>query len=92
MKDYAVRDSWIFNRLTELIKQNVIQLAKHHCTDARLRHTHWIKMATNNRLNNLNPFSMTRNSDQFFLPMGEHLYVYRCKRKIVKPINLRTKK
>ena len=59
MRDYSIRDSWIFNRLTKLLKDNVIQLARQHCHDTRLSQTHWMRIVTNTKLNTLTPISLS---------------------------------
>ena len=43
MRDYAIRDSWIFNRLTEMLRSNVSDLARKHCRDNSLTHTNLLK-------------------------------------------------
>ena len=69
-----------------------MQVAKQHCLDTKISQTHWMRLITNNKLNALVPFSMSATSNTIFYPIGETIYVYSCKKKITKPIDLKTGK
>ena len=49
MREYGVRDSWIFNRLIQLLKENIMQVAKQHCLDAKITQTHWMRLINDNK-------------------------------------------
>merc|ERR1712240_682596 len=44
------------------------------------------------KLNTLTPFSFSKDSEKFVMPIGENFAVYKCARKLVKPINLNNNK
>ena len=88
MRDYAIRDSWIFNRLTQMLRSTVSDLARKHCRDNSLSHTNWLRILTSYKLNTMTPFSLNPDSEKFMMPIGENLVVYKCSRKLVKPRNL----
>ena len=88
IRDYAIRDSWIFNRLTQMLRSTVSDLARKHCRDNSLSHTNWVRILTSYKLNTMTPFSLNPDSEKFMMPIGENLVVYKCSRKLVKPRNL----
>ena len=79
-KAYSIQDSFLYNKLAHLIKNEVTGLASHHCKDNVLSTRQWTKIITKARTNKLQPFSLYPESDQFFLPLGEGIYSFRCKK------------
>ena len=51
MRDYAIRDNWVFNRLTQMLRNTVSDLARKHCRDNSLSQTNWLRILTSYKLN-----------------------------------------
>ena len=92
MRDYAIRDSWVYNRLTQMLRNSVSDLARKHCRDNSLSQTNWLRILTSYKMNTMTPFSFSKDSEKLMMPIGENLVVYKCARKLVKPINLNNSK
>ena len=88
MRDYATRDAWVFNRMTQMLHDNILTLTRKHCHDTALSHTNWLRIVTSYKLDALTPFSLSPESDKFLMPVGENLVVYKCTKKLLKPKNL----
>ena len=78
MRDYAIRDNWVFNRLTQMLRNTVSDLARKHCRDNSLSQTNWLRILTSYKLNTMTPFSFSKDSEMFMMPIGENLVVYKC--------------
>ena len=87
-KDFSVRDKFIFNRMNELLKKNVKQLAHQHCVDMSFNHQQMARLHTRIKASTLQSFSIYRNSGKYIIPVGEGLYHYTCTPKLVQPIHL----
>ena len=92
MRHYAIRDNWVYNRLTQMLKNSVSDLARKYCRDNSLSQTNWLRILTSHKLNTMTPFSFSKGSEKFMMPIGENLVVYKCARKLVKPRNLNNNK
>ena len=57
MRDYAIRDSWVYNRLTQMLRNSVSDLARKHCRDNSLSQTNWLRILTSYKLSTMTPFS-----------------------------------
>ena len=79
-KTFSIQDSFLYNKLTHLIEDEITGLASHHCKDNVLSTRQWTKIITKAKTNKLQPFSIYPESDQFFLPLGESIYSFRCKK------------
>ena len=90
-KDFSVRDKFIFNRMNELLKKNVKQLAHQHCVDMSFNHQQMARLHTRIKASTLQSFSIYRNSGKYIIPVGEGLYHYTCVLKLVQPIHLEDK-
>ena len=88
LKAFSIQDSFLYNKLSQIIKDSFEGMASHHCKDNLLNIKQWTKLITRAKTNRLQPFSLIPTSDQFFLPIGETLYSFFCKKKIMKPISL----
>ena len=88
MRDYATRDAWVFNRMTQMLHDNILTLTRKHCHDTALSHTNWLRIVTSYKLDAMTPFSLSPESDKFLMPVGENLIVYKCTKKLLKPKNL----
>ena len=80
-KAFSIQDSFLYNKLTHLIEDEITGLASHHCKDNVLSTRQWTKIITKAKTNKLQPFSIYPESDQFFPPLGESIYSFRCKKK-----------
>ena len=87
-KDYSVRDQFVFNSLSQLMRTNVEALAHQHCRDTRLTHIHWSRLSSRSKSSNIQPFTIHPNSGRFILPFAENLYSFECKKKLLQPIAL----
>ena len=36
MRDYATRDAWVFNRMTQMLHDNILTLTRKHCHDSKV--------------------------------------------------------
>merc|ERR1712240_190258 len=88
MRDYAIRDSWVFNRLTQMLRNTVSDLARKHCRDNSLSQTNWLRILTSYKLNTMTPFSCSKDSEKIMMLLEKNLVVYKGLRKFVKPRNL----
>ena len=78
MRDYATRDAWVFNRMTQMLYDNILALTRKHFHDTALSHTNWLRIVTSYKLDAMTPFSLSPESDKFLMPVGENLIVYKC--------------
>ena len=65
MRDYSIRDSWVFNRMTQILKESIIQIARKHCHDTRISRANCMRIVTNNKLNSVTPFSFAKETSNF---------------------------
>ena len=87
-KTFSIQDSFLYNKLSQYIKENIEGLASHHCKDNLVNIKQWTKLITRAKSNKLQPFSLQPTSDRFFLTIGETIYSFRCLKKLLKPISL----
>ena len=80
-KAFSIQDIFLYNKLSQIIKDSFEVLASHHCKDNLLNIKQWTKMITRAKTNRLQPFSLIPTSGQFFLPIGETLYSFYCKKR-----------
>ena len=79
-KAFSIQDSFLYNILSQIIKKSVEGLASHHCKDNILNIKQWTKIITRAKTNKLQPFSLQPSSDRFFLPIGETIYSFHCRK------------
>ena len=85
MRDYAIRDAWVFNRITQMLHQNILSVARKHFYDTNLSHTNCLRIVTSYKLNSIKPFSLSQESETFLMPVGQNLIVYKCDKKLLRP-------
>ena len=73
MRDYAFIDSLVFNRLTQMLRSTVSDLARKHCRDNSISQTNWLVILTSYKLNTMTLFSFSKDSEKFMMPIGENL-------------------
>ena len=39
MRDYAIRDAWVFNRITQTLRDNILTVTRKHCNNTTFSHT-----------------------------------------------------
>ena len=64
-KAFSIQDSFLYNKLSQIIKVSVEGLASHHCKDNILNIKQWTKLITRAKTNKLQLFSPQPSSDQF---------------------------
>lgn len=84
MRDYAIRDAWVFNRITKMLHENLLTMARKYCHDTTLFHTNWLRILNSYKGNSMTPFFLSPESKYFLMPVGENLIVYKCAKKLLK--------
>ena len=88
MRDYAPRDAWVFNRMTQMLHDNILALTRKHSHDTTLSQTNWLRIVTSYKLDSMAPFSLSPESAKVLMPVRKNLIVYKCAKKLLKPKNL----
>ena len=88
-KDFSIRDKFVFNKLTQLLKISVQQISQQHCVDTKFAKLSYNRLHSRIKSTNIQPFSIKRNTGSFVLPYGENIYSFKCSKRLFKPISLK---
>lgn len=75
-------------RITQILHDNILTMARKHFHDTTLSHTNWLRIVASYKLNSITPFALSPESEKFLMPIGENFIVYKCAEKLLKPNNL----
>ena len=53
MRDYVTRDAWVFNRMTQMLHDNILALTRKRFHDTTLSHTNWLRIVTSYKLDSM---------------------------------------
>ena len=76
LKAFSTQNSFICNKLSHLIEDNIVGLASHHCKDNVLSTRQWTKVITRANANKLQPFSFYPESDRFFFAFWGKVFAH----------------
>ena len=64
-KDFSIRDKFVFNKLTQLLKISVQQISQQHCVDTKFAKSSYNRLHSRIKSTNIQPFSIKRNTGSF---------------------------
>ena len=91
-RDYSVRDKWVFNKLTQLLRISIQEVSHQHCLDNKIARLHYSRLHARIKASNIHPFSIRSNTGSFVLPFGENIYSFTCQKRLFRPVGMDNKK
>ena len=88
LTEVGVSDKYIYSRLKSDFNNNLKQLAEVQCKRNQINQLQLSRLYSKIRSRDLEVFSIFPNSGNYITTIGESIYHFRCRRKLLRPIFL----